>query len=61
MYRIKEIHKSQHFSELTIQRRIYFIWWNVTVDDKYLSSLSEARNWIKMKMEGYAVTNYYYD
>ena len=60
-YRIKEIHITESFSQLTIERRFFFMWFTVGVHARYLCTLSEAQKWIQLKHQGYPVTDYYYE
>lgn len=60
-YRVKETAITPTHSEYKIQRRIFFMWFDVDVNPKYECSLLAAQRWVKLKERGYPVEKYFYE
>ena len=61
MYRIKETILTSTLSQYSIQKRFCFIWFNISVDARYVCSLAEAQKWLRLKKKGYTPDKFYYE
>jgi len=67
MYRIVETNICDEFQpkwatfEYKIQRRIFFVWFDVIVDLRYVRTIKEARRWIRLTKKGYKTRKVYYE
>jgi len=66
-YRIVEMNECDAFAPkyatytYKIQRRFFFLWFDVITDFQYTKTLDEARRWIYLTKKGYKTSKYYYE